>query len=282
MRVIVRLRADHVGQALAAVALGPAGSSGSMPRTARERVGEERERREGCRGSRGPRVAAAAIGRWSAPSIVGSDGDLDDPGAPLAAVPGDVDDGLAARAGRGQGDDGRRRADQRRGARRHLPRLRALGVDEGHLLELERSLEGSDVAAAAADDEDVLGGREVGGQDRRPSARPRRSRDSAASAAARGRVAIASARSSPNSSPTSRIAAVSVEANVLVMTGTELGPPADMITWSARPVSVEPGLWTIATVGTRPRSDSVTARTSRNSPDALMPTTASPGPSAGW
>ena len=75
--------------------------------------------------------------------------------------------------------------------------------------------------------------------------------------------------------------ATSVEANVFVMTGTWLGPPAERTTWSAVRSSVLPGTWTIATVGTRPFNASTTATTSRNSPDAEIPTTASVGPSAG-
>ena len=57
--------------------------------------------------------------------------------------------------GRERDDDGVR-PEHRRGAGGHLPGLGALGVDEGHLLELERGLEGRRVAEPAAGDEQVL------------------------------------------------------------------------------------------------------------------------------
>ncbi len=91
----------------------------------------------------------------------------------------------------------------------------------------------------------------------------------------------ASARSWPSRSRSSISVATSVAEKVLVMTGTSLGPPLDMTTSLARRVSVEPGTWTMPTTGTRSRHASATATTSRNSPDAEMPTIASPSPSAG-
>ena len=73
--------------------------------------------------------------------------------------------------------------------------------------------------------------------------------------------------------------ATSVAENVLVMTGTTDGPPAERTTSEASRVSVEPGTWTMPAIGTRPRTSSATATTSVNSPDDEMPTIASPAPS---
>src|SRR6185436_9729598 len=83
--------------------------------------------------------------------------DLDDTRPPSDAVLGELDDRLAASAGWCESDHRRCRVDQRRGARRHLPRFGAFGVDERSLLELQRALEGCDMASATTDDEDMAG-----------------------------------------------------------------------------------------------------------------------------
>ena len=62
------------------------------------------------------------------------------------------------------------------------------------------------------------------------------------------------------------------------MTGTMDGPPSDRITSDTRPVSVDPGTWTMPAIGVRPRRSSATETTSTNSPEDEIPTTASPGP----
>ena len=61
------------------------------------------------------------------------------------------------RAVRREGDDDGVRPEHRRGAGGHLPDLGALGVDERHLLELERRLERGRVGEPAARDEQVAG-----------------------------------------------------------------------------------------------------------------------------
>ena len=75
--------------------------------------------------------------------------------------------------------------------------------------------------------------------------------------------------------------ATSVDENVLVMTGTVDGPPAESTTSDATRVSVEPGTWTMPAIGVRPRTSSATATTSRNSPEDEMPTIASCGAGVG-
>ena len=75
--------------------------------------------------------------------------------------------------------------------------------------------------------------------------------------------------------------ATRVAEKVLVMTGTTDDPPSETTRSETRPVSVEPGTWTMPAIGVVPRTASATATTSTNSPDDEMPTMASPGPSAG-
>ena len=99
---------------------------------------------------------------------------------------------------------------------------------------------------------------------------------SAASAAARIAAIGAAERSGPRSSSRSSSVAASVDENVLVITGTTDGPPADRTTSEATRVSVDPGTWTMPAIGIRPRTSSATATTSLNSPDDEMPTMASP------
>jgi hypothetical protein len=67
----------------------------------------------------------------------------------------------------------------------------------------------------------------------------------------------------------------------LVITGTTDGPPAESTTSEATRVSVDPGTWTMAAIGYRPRTASATATTSLNSPDDEIPTMASRASSAG-
>ena len=55
-------------------------------------------------------------------------------------------------------------SDDGRGARGHLPGLRALGVHDGHLLELQGGFHGGDVGQTAPDDEHVLGVGELVGE----------------------------------------------------------------------------------------------------------------------
>ena len=75
--------------------------------------------------------------------------------------------------------------------------------------------------------------------------------------------------------------ATRVDENVLVITGTVDGPPAERTRSETSRVSVEPGTWTMPAIGVVPRTASATATTSTNSPEDEMPTMASPGPSAG-
>jgi hypothetical protein len=72
-----------------------------------------------------------------------------------------------------------------------------------------------------------------------------------------------------------------VAENVLVMTGTVDGPPAESTTSEATRVSVEPGTCTTAANGVRPRTSSATPTTSWNSPEDEITTIASVAPRAG-
>ena len=98
-------------------------------------------------------------------------------------------------------DDHRLRVDDGRDARGHLPGLGALGVDDGHLLELEGGLHRGGVRHAAADDEEVLGARECGRElvGEGPAAAIAASAWSAASAIARRIRPPRSASSRPSS-----------------------------------------------------------------------------------
>ena len=170
--------------------------------------------------------------------------------APLAAVADDVVGGGARGTIGRQRHDHRPGADDRRRPGRHLPGLRSLRVDERHLLELERRLESGRVREAPADDEEVLRSRR---SRRRSTRRPARRRRSPFGVVGRQTetAATASGRSSPSIAPSTRIVADRVDENVFVITGAPLGPPAERTTWSARRVRLEPGTWTIPTVGTR-------------------------------
>ena len=197
--------------------------------------------------------AAAGIGSRSAPSMERPRRHLDDAGAPGGGVGRDVHRRRPAGSVRRERDDHRLRVDDRRDARRHLPGLRALRVDDRHLLELQRGLERRGVARRRCR-------RRTGGRPRRArrrgprrGVRPPRSRPPRGPRRAGSRAGWHPARSPPSSSASTSSVATRVAANVLVITGTRLGPPAERTTWSAVPSSVLPGTWTIATVGTRPR-----------------------------
>ena len=130
-------------------------------------------------------VAVAGSGRsadpgWSRPgptSIVVR--------APRRGVPEELADGLACGSVRRERDDDGARPEHRGGPGGHLPHLGALGVDEGHLLELERRLQRGRVREAAAGDEQVVGVGELVVRAPPRAARRRSIAVSAASAAAR-------------------------------------------------------------------------------------------------
>ena len=211
-----------------------AGRSGFAPRSAGEREGEQGDRRDGRqrrvvlgrvageREERGP-----GRSRPGPTSIVAR--------APRRGVPQEVAD-----APRAPGPSGASAMTTASGpsivaAPEVISHdLGALGVDERHLLELERRLEGGRVAEAAA-------GRRTGGG--RRAARRRASSTSgsaasiavsAASAAARMPAASASPARRRAARASSSSVAASVDENVLVITGTVDGPPADMTTSEAR------------------------------------------------
>ena len=150
-----RRRAEDVAQALAVVALDPVGAIGVVAPQPGEREGEERDRRHGVQRRvvlgrvRGQREQDGRR-RPAAPARPRSSGRPSRRrGAARSAM------ALARRPVRRERDDDGIGPEHRRGAGGHLPDLGALGVDEGHLLELERRLEGGRVAEPAARDEQV-------------------------------------------------------------------------------------------------------------------------------
>ena len=171
--------------------------------------------------ARGPRTRPAGSGSSVGRRDQRLRPDLDRPRAPVGGVAQQVARS-AARAGPfgGERDDDGVRPEHRRGAGGHLPDLGALGVDERHLLELERGLEGGRVADAAAGHEQVAGV-ERGSPRRARRAAPRR-RSPPPRRPPRRRIRSRSrvARAGPSSSSSSSSVATSVAEKVLVMTGT--------------------------------------------------------------
>ncbi len=149
--------AQDVAQALAVVPLDPVGAVWVGAAQAGEGEGERGRpaaRRTAARGPRGRRVAAAGGSR----SPTSADGPTSIVRAPHAAA-WVSRSATAGRAGpvRGERDDHGIRPQHRGRARGHLPHLGALGVDQRHLLELERGLERGRVRDAAAGHEQVAG-----------------------------------------------------------------------------------------------------------------------------
>ena len=261
------------------VALDPGGVSGSKPR-----------RRARANASRA--IGGTAVrGAWSSMASAGS-GSSVDPGAsavgptsmaraPQAAACSTTS-AVAARPGPfgARATTTRAGSDDRRHTRGHLPGLRALRVDDGHLLELECGFQRGDARHSAADDEQVGGVDELHGERIDEGL----GRGDGGLGVVRRQLDLTDRGirpTAPSSSSSSSSVATSVAEKVLVMTGTSLGPPLERTTSRTIRVSVEPGTWTIPTTGTRSRHASATATTSRNSPDAEIPTIASPSPSAG-